>query len=322
MKYKVVVTDLGYSSYEPEKEILEKAGASLVLMNSSDEEDILAGARDTDALITRKAPITRHIIQKLEKCRIICRYGVGYDNIDIVAAAEKGIPVCNVPDYCMEEVSDQALALLLSCARKVTTNDKKIRRGDWNITRRNPVYQIRKRTMGIIGLGRIGLTFLRKIKPLVSEEILVCDPYLDQEKMGKEYGVRMVDMEVLLREADFISLHVPLTEETLHLINDERISQMKSSAILINTSRGPVVEETALYMALKEGRLNSAGIDVFEKEPIPSDSPLLALDNIVLSDHAAWYSEESELELKKKLAENVVRALRGEKILHIVNQLS
>lgn len=320
MKYKVVVTDLGYSTYEPEREILEKVGASLVLMNSSDEADILAGARDADALISRKASVTRNIIQNLERCRIISRYGVGYDNIDIVAAAEKGIPVCNVPDYCMEEVSDQALALLLSCARKVTANDKKIRGGEWNITRSNPVHQIRKRTMGIIGLGRIGLTFLRKIKPLVSHEILVCDPYLDQEKTEKEYGVKMLDLEALLRESDYISLHVPLTDQTLNLINEESISQMKSSAILINTSRGPVVEERALLKALKEGKINSAGIDVFENEPLPADSPLFGLDNIVLSDHAAWYSEESELELKTKLATNVVRALKGEKIMHIVNQ--
>jgi D-3-phosphoglycerate dehydrogenase len=318
-KYKVVVTDLGYSTYDPEIEILNRVNAELALHECATEDEIIDAARDADVLVCRRAEISAKVIGELKHCRLIIRYGVGFDNIDADAAAEKGIPVANVPDYCMEEVSDQALALLLACIRKVTFNDKKIRAGGWNITGADPVFRIRGRRMGIVGLGRIGKVFLRKVRAFEFKEILVCDPYIDKEKTETEYGVRMVPLEYLLENADYISLHVPLTEETRHFIDRAAYQRMKDSAILVNTSRGPVIDQAALYEALKNGRINSAGIDVHEPEPLPKDSPMFQLENIVISDHSAWYSEDSELDLKIKLAENIARALTGQEILNVVN---
>ena len=318
-KYKVAVTDLGYSTYEPEKKILEPIGAELVLRNCKSEEEIIDLAHDADVLATRRNLITRKVIEQLRNCKLIIRYGVGYDNIDIEAASKRGIPVANVPDYCMEEVSDQALALMLSCARKISANDKRIRNGAWNITKSDPVFKIRGKVAGIIGLGRIGKVFLRKIQAFEFDKILVCDPYIDKDQTEVKFGIQIVPFEMLLKNADYISLHVPLTKETKGFMNDRTFDLMKNSSILINTSRGKVMDQNALYSALKQGKINSAGIDVFEEEPLPNDSPLLTLDNIVLSDHAAWYSEDSELELKIKMAETVSDALTGKKIRNVVN---
>ncbi|HEC44815.1 MAG TPA: C-terminal binding protein [Bacteroides sp.] len=318
-KYKVVITDLGYSTYEPEKEVLNKVNAEVVLHECKSEQEIIDFTKDADVLVTRRATITKKVIDSLTKCKLISRYGVGYDNIDTEAAAKRGIPVANVPDYCMEEVSDQALALLLSCARKITFNDKKIRDGAWNITDTDPIFRIKGKSVGIIGLGRIGKVFLRKILAFEFAEILVCDPYIDKHQIEDSSGVRVVSFDYLLENADYISLHVPLTSETQHFINDRAFDRMKKSSILVNTARGPVVDQHALHNALKTGKINSAGIDVHELEPLPKDSPLFTLGNIVLSDHSAWYSEDSELELKIKMAENVANALTGREIQNIVN---
>jgi D-3-phosphoglycerate dehydrogenase len=318
-KYKVVITDIGYSTYELEKKVLNAVNAEVLLYECKSEKEIIEHARDADVLVARKAEITKKVIDSLMKCKLIARYGVGYDNIDVEAATIKGIPVANVPDYCMEEVSDQALALLLSCVRKITSNDKKIRKGAWYIANTDPVFRIKGKTVGIIGLGRIGKVFLRKIRAFEFDEILVCDPYIDKEQVEKNYSINMVSFDYLLRNADYISLHVPLTSETKHLIDSTAFEKMKTSSILVNTSRGLVIDQHALYNALKMGKINSAGIDVYELEPVPKDSPLFTLKNIVISDHSGWYSEDSELELKIKMAENIANALTGNKIKNVVN---
>jgi D-3-phosphoglycerate dehydrogenase len=319
-KFKVVVTDLGYKTYKYEAAELKRINARLVLTKCKTEDDVIKNAKDADAVLVRWAPITARVINGLAKCKIISRYGTGYDNVDAAAAAARGIIVTNVPDYCMEEVSDQALALLMSCARKITEHDKTIRKGAWDIAAKNPIFRMAGKTMGIVGLGRIGSTFLRKIKGFNFGQILVCDPYIARKAAEKKYGVKLVDLKTLLKKSDYISLHVPLYKATRHLIGAPELKMMKKTAILVNTSRGPVVDNAALYQALKSRRINSAGIDVWEKEPVPVTSPLFKLPNLVVSDHAAWYSEESEIELKTSVAHNAVEALTGQKVKNVVNQ--
>lgn len=319
-KFRVVVTDLGYKTYKYEERELRSIGATMVLTKCKNEDDVIKNAKGADGLLVRWAPLTARVINTLDKCKIISRYGTGYDNVDVNAATAKGIIVANVPDYCMEEVSDQALALFMSCVRKITAHDKIIRKGAWDIAARNPIYRLAGKTFGIVGLGRIGRVFLRKIKRFNFARILVCDPYIPKAASEKKFGVKMVNLKTLLKESDYISLHVPLYGETRHLIGEKELKMMKKTAILVNTARGPVIDNNALVKALRGKWINSAGIDVYEKEPVPTTSPLVKLDNLVLSDHAAWYSEESEIELKIKVAHNVVEALTGQKVKNIVNQ--
>jgi D-3-phosphoglycerate dehydrogenase len=299
---------------------LRAIGAELVLTECKNEDDVIKKAHGADGLLVRWAPLTARVINTLDKCKIISRYGTGYDNVDVNAATAKGIMVTNVPDYCMEEVSDQALALFMSCARKITEHDRIIRKGAWDIAAKNPIYRLAGKTFGIVGLGRIGRVFLRKIQGFDLAQILVCDPYIPRQATEKKYGVKIVDLKTLLKRADYVSLHVPLYKATRHLIGAKEFKMMKKTAILVNTSRGPVVDNTALYTALKNKCINSAGIDVWEKEPVPVTSPLFKLPNLVVSDHAAWYSEESEIELKTKVARNAVEALSGQKVKNQVNQ--
>jgi len=318
-KFRVVITDLGYKTYEYEKHELQKVGAEGVLTESKNEQEVIDNAKDADGLIVRMAPVTARVIHTLEKCKVISRYGVGVDNVDIQAATEKGIMVANVPDYCEEEVSDQALALFMACVRKTVSHDKQVRQGAWDIGGKDPVYRIKGKNFGLVGYGRIPRALHRKLKGFNLGRVLVYDPYLKPEA-AKENQVELTDLETVLKESDYISIHAPLTEETRHLISTDQFNLMKDSAIVINTSRGPLVDQQALYTALKEGQINSAGIDVYETEPVEKDCPLFELDNVVLTDHAGWYSEDSQIELQTKAARNVAQALGGEVVKNLINK--
>lgn len=270
----------------------------------------------------RWAPITSRVIAHLTNCKVYARYGTGYDNIDWAAAAAKDAYVTNVPDYCREEVSDQALALLLSAARKISSHDRAIRqRNCWDIASADPIHRMAGKTLGIVGLGRIGRTFLRKTRGLNFGRTLVTDPYINGRDASRDLGVAMVPIETLLAQSDYISLHVPLTAETHRMIGAKELGLMKRTAILVNTARGAVVHEDALITALREGWINSAGLDVYETEPLDENSPLKHLDNVVLSDHGAWYSEEAEVELKTLVARNAVDALQGRVPRHTVPEV-
>ena len=316
-KYKVVVTDLGYASYEPEREQVEAIGGELLTVDCHTEEELLEPTRDADGLIVRMAPITARVIENLEKCRVIARYGVGVDNVDVEAATAKGIRVCNVPDYCLEDVSDHALALLLACARKVAGHDRRVRRGEWDIGAKDPIHRLKGRTLGFLGFGNIARTLARKVHGL-QLNLIAYDPYIDPESAAQR-NVELVDLDTLLAESDFISVHAPLTEQTRHILDEEAFRKMKPTAIVVNTSRGALIDEAALVKALREGWINSAGIDVYETEPPPKDHPLFQLENVVLTDHAAWYSEESQIELQRKAAAEVCRVLTGQEPLSCVN---
>jgi D-3-phosphoglycerate dehydrogenase len=320
-RFRVVVTDDRFGSYAEEDAVLREIDSEVEVLELGDEGQTIAGLREADAILCNLHPLTAAVIRALSRCRVISRYGVGYDNVDVEAATAAGIWVARVPDYCTEDVSDHALALLLACVRRIPFVDRRVREGGWNLRSDQPARRIAGKTLGIVGYGRSGRALHRKVSGLGLARVLVCDPYLYPRDILAS-GAVPADLGTLLAEADFVSLHVPLTEETRGLIGGEALARMKSSALLVNTSRGPVVREAALVEALRAGRLAYAGLDVFEREPLPADSPLLALSQVVLSDHAGYYSEESLVELKTKVAQNVVAVLKGGRPIYPVNRLA
>lgn len=319
-KYKIVITDIQHKNFIPEEEVFSGPDFELTIKDCQNEDDLIELTKDADGVIANLFPISKRAIDNMSKCKIISRYGVGYDSVDLKAATDKGIVVANVPDYCPEDVSDQAMAMLLACIRKVVIRTKKISDGQWNIGEDDKVYRMVGKKVGIIGFGQIGRVFFRKLKGFNLGEYLVYDPYISLET-AEEFGITLVSLDELLTESDYISIHSPLNEETENMISNREFSMMKESAIIINTARGPIIDEEALFNALKMGKINSAGIDVFSHEPIKRNSELLALDNIVLSDHHAWYSEESYIELKTKAALNVKNYLEYKTAPYAVNSI-
>ncbi len=321
MKFKVVIADdRYYPDYRAEEDVLGKIGAEIEVVQSGLEPDILKACRDADGLIVNLAPITSAIIDNLEKCRVISRYGVGYDNVDVDAATRKKIWVANVPDYCGEDVSDQTMGLFLSCVRKIAQRDRQVREGIWDIKATSPQYRIKGKTFVFFGYGMIARFVHRKLSGFQPGEVLVYDPYVEASVIEKNGG-KKVDMDTALREGDYFSVHMPVTDDTRNMFDESMFRKMKSTAIFINTSRGAVVDEEALYKALKEGWIDSAGLDVFHNEPINRDNPLLTLENVTFSGHVGFYTEESVIELKTKAARNVSEVLAGRKPPYPVNSL-
>ncbi len=309
--YKVVVTDHAFPSLDPERSVLAGLAEVIDLSPLRTEEDVIRAARDADALIIGFVPITARVMDALPRLRCVVRYGVGYETIDVPAAAARGIQVANVPDYCIPEVADHAMALLLALARKVIPLDASVRRGEWaTLKTAKPAHRIEGQTLGLIGMGRIGSAVARRALGF-GMRVIAHDKYLSSER-AQAVGAALVDLDTLLREADFISIHTPLTPETRHLINAEVIGKMKPSAYLINVARGAIVDTRALADALRMGRLAGAALDVFEQEPLPADHPIRNAPNVILHPHAAWYSEEAMIQLQVNAAEEVARALRGE----------
>ena len=322
---RIVITDDRFGSSNEEKNVFPHA--ELVVADCRSEEQLIAACSGADGILLNQAPMTGRVIRTLDKCRVISRYGIGYDNVDLKAAEEKGIWVTNVPGYCTEEVAEHALGLLLSCVRAIPEKDRAVRKGEWNINR--PIRRMSGRVLGIVGFGATGRAFWEKIQGFAFSKILVTDPrgeaklaalreQIESKKMffGSGPGglfdlTRIAPFDELIRLSDFISLHVPLNDSTRRFINSKSIAGMKEGVILINTSRGSVIEETAMVEALKNGHIASAGLDVFEKEPIPADHPFFSLSNAILTDHSAYYSAESVSELKTRTARNALEALEG-----------
>jgi D-3-phosphoglycerate dehydrogenase len=309
-RWTVVIADDRYAAYDEEKSVLAEVDATVRIFSSSSADEARAAFADADAILVNLFPMTAGIIEALPKCRVISRYGVGYDNVAVDAATRKGIWVAFVPDYCFEEVADHALALLLGCIRKIGYKDRMIRAGKWNLHRDQPCHRVEGKTLGILGYGNAAHTLLRKVSGFGFGRVLMCDPYVRASTV-KAAGAVPVDLAVLLAESDFISVHVPLTPETRHMIGRKELALVKPGAILVNTARGPVLDERAVADALRDGRLGAAGLDVFEEEPLPGNSPLRLLDNVIFTDHAGWYSEESVVELKTKAARNAAAVLAG-----------
>jgi D-3-phosphoglycerate dehydrogenase / 2-oxoglutarate reductase len=310
MSFIVAITDYVFSSLEPERAVLEPLGVELRPQQCGSEEEIIELAHDADGVLNCYAKMTARVIEKLNRCKIIARYGIGVDNVDLVAASKARILVTNVPDYCVDEVSDHALALVLSLARKIVAADAGVKSGNWSVTAHAEIRRLRGQTLGLLGFGKIAKALASKAQPL-GMKVLVYDPYLEPELVS-HHGAEAVSLDRLLAEADAISIHVPLSPETHNLIGQRELARMKSTAFLINTSRGGIVDEPALAEALKAGRIGGAALDVLSVEPPTQDHPLREAPNIILTPHLAFHSRESVIELQTKAAEEVARALKGE----------
>lgn len=308
-KLKVVITDYQYPDIDQERDIITEAGFDLMDYQVKAEDDVIPVVRDADAIITQYSIISRKVINQLNHCKMIIKYGIGVNNIDCAAAAERGIFVCNVPDYGIDEVSNHVSALILSLARKLPIITKALKNGEWGYDTAVPVFRLAGSTLGLIGLGRISTLVAKKMSGF-SMNILAYDPCISINA-AKKAGVTLVSFEELCKRSDFISIHCPLTKSTMHMIDKKAFSNMKKTAYLINAARGSVVCEEDLIEALELGKIAGAGIDVFEEEPVNSCNKLLYMDNVIATPHFAWYSEQAIRNLQKKVAEEVVNVLHG-----------
>lgn len=316
--YKVVVTDYEYPDLDQERKVFDAIGVEFVAGQCKDEDAVIALARDADALLNQYAKLTPKVIEALENCKIIIRYGIGVDNINVPAATKAGIMVCNVPTYGIHEVSDHVVGLFFSSIRKIPAMSETVKKGRWDCNLGRPIYRIHGKTLGLAGFGNIARMVAQKLAPW-NLKVLGYDPFIS-ESVFKSHGVEKTSFEQLLKESDFVSAHVPHTAETYHMFSYERFKQMKRGAIFINTARGPLVDEDGLYRALQEGWLAGAALDVMEKEPPDPDHPLLSLPNVIVTPHMAWYSVESAVDLQRMAAEEVARVLKGEEPLWCLNR--
>jgi D-3-phosphoglycerate dehydrogenase len=303
--HRVIITDCDHGGIVPEQEILGGI-AEIELHQRNDEESLLSFCLDADGIITQYGRFSRRVLKALRRCKVICRYGVGVDTVDLAAATEFGIIVAFVPDYCADEVSNHAAALILALHRHLFALHRGAKDGNWNFRLAVPTARLIGQTVGIVGLGRIGAMLAEKLRGF-GVKIQATDPY----RQDWPEWVCRVPLDELLATSDIISIHCPLTDETRHLIDSGALRRMKPSAYLVNTARGGVVDPEAILHALREKWIAGAALDVQEVEPMPAGHPLAGLDNVILTPHAGWYSEGSIVELKRKVATSVRRALEG-----------
>jgi D-3-phosphoglycerate dehydrogenase len=315
---KVYVTDYEYASLKEEEGEINKINARLIPVQSLTEDEVIANCKDADGLLNQYAPISRKVIENLPNLKVVGRYGVGVNTIDMEAATDHGICVVNVPDYCMDEVSDQAFALIIACMRKVVLLNNQVKNRGWDYKLGKPIHRLRGQKLGLLGFGRIPRSLAEKAKPF-GFELLVYDPFV-KDDIVKEFGGKLLTLDELLQSADVISVHVPLMKNTEHMISTKEFGMMKKTAIIVNTSRGAIIDESAMIEALQHKQIGGAGLDVLETEPVGKDNPLLDMDNVIITPHISWYSEESEVELKQKAARGVAEVLQGKVPTYLVNK--
>lgn len=317
-KYKIVISDYQYDTIEPQREVVRGfKDAKLIDLQCRTEEDVLTMASDADIIINQYAPMTERVINGLERCKAIIRYGIGVDTIDVKAATAKGIYVCNIPDYGVDETSNHAISMIMALARKLPVITADVKRGNWGLECAKPLHRFAGSTLGLVGLGRIATAVAAKMAAF-NLNIIAYDPYVSEDHAAQA-GVRLVDFKTLYRSSDYISIHCPSTDENYHLINRDVLRQMKPTAYLINAARGSIVDEQALIWALEEGEIAGAGLDVLEKEPIDINSRLLQMDQVIVTSHFGGYSEEAIDTLQKKAALEAVNILSGNPPFHAVN---
>jgi D-3-phosphoglycerate dehydrogenase / 2-oxoglutarate reductase len=318
---KIVITDYRFPDVEQERRAVEAAGGTLVTGQAVNEEQVAELCRDADAVLNARAPVTKRAIAAMDRCRIIVRYGIGVDTIDIAAATERGIFVANVPDYCLDEVSDHALALLLMLSRQMIPSIALAREDTWPVAKMPPLQRLRGQTCGLVGCGRIGSLLAAKVSAL-GMRVIIHDPYLSEER-AREMGAGLVSFDALLSRADFISLHAPLTEETRHLFGAAAFAKMKSSASIINTARGGLIDEAALLAALDAGQISGAGLDVVESETrvTPVRTKLVHHPKMIVTAHTAWLSQQARATLQLRAIEQALACLRGETPYGLINRV-
>ncbi len=312
----VAVTDSPFPSLDPALQALARVDPDIRMSNSAGADDILAVARDADAILVTYAKLPGELLRQLTRCKVIGRFGLGVDNIDLKTAGERGITVTYVPDYCMQEVSDHAMALLLALARKVTLSNALVQAGRWELPAVGPLHRLEGQVLGLIGFGNIPRTLAPKARAF-GFKVIAHDPYVSNDMLAAA-GVEGVSFDDLLARSDFISVHAPLTPATRGLVNAAAFAKMKQGALLVNTARGPLIDEAALIAALDSGHLGGAALDVVATEPLSKDSPLIGRDNLILTPHTAFYSVEALVELQTKCASDVARVLCGEKAVYPV----
>jgi D-3-phosphoglycerate dehydrogenase len=298
---------------------LERVPARMIQLPPMEgEDDLIARTRDADALVVSSARVTRGVMSALEGLKVVVRTGVGYDVVDVPAATELGVIVVNIPDLWIREVANHALALLLAWNRGVVVTDRQVHGGLWSgKVPGNHTGALHGETVGIVGLGNIGSAFARRVAALETK-VIACDPYVDDKRFAA-LGVERVSLETLAERSDYVSVHTLLNAETRHLIGDAFFKRMKPTAILINTSRGPVVDEKALAQALRDKRLAGAALDVWEEEPVNSDNPLLQMENVIATPHAAYYSSAAVAQIPRRCGEEVACVLTGQRPRNVVN---
>jgi len=323
LRRKVVITDRPLTHIELEREIVSKAGGELEVHDCKDRDELTSALRHAYVALVNLAPIDRAVITGLSETKGIIRYGIGYDNVDVKAATEKGIYFANVPGYCTVDVAEHTLGLILSLTRRIPELDSYVRRGlyidtsGWKHYR--PMLRLAGKAVGLVGLGRIGREVAKRLLAF-DASVLVYDPYLKPDGLGDLAGtVSPVDLASVLRKSDIISIHVPLTTETRGMIGRKELAMMKKTAYLLNASRGGIVDEAALARAVESGVIAGAALDTLASEPPARDSPVLNRDRILVTPHVAWYSEESVIELERRAAEQAAQILRGEAPTHLVN---
>ena len=300
---RALIADFDYADVNIERRILEGAGLEVVEAQCRTEEDVIEAGRGVSALLTQYAPITAKVLAELPELRMVGRYGVGYDVVNVGVARERGVWVANVPDYGTEEVAAHALSMTLALLRHLTLYDRAVRNGRWHPTSTGPLYRLKNLTLGVVGIGRIGGTFARRAGPWFGRT-LGCDPYLEEDAWPE--GVDQASLQEVFSESLLVSLHAPLTEETQGFIDRSLLERMPEGGYLVNTARGGLVAMDDLFWALETGPLAGAALDVFPQEPPPAGHPLLNSSNVILTPHAAYYSLEAEEEARIKAAQNVV----------------
>lgn len=325
-KPKVVITDFDFGDIDVERAILEAIGAEVIGLQSKSEEDLFLAARDCAAMINQYARVGSQTIRRMEQCEVIARYGVGVDIVDVDAATEKGILVTNVRDYCIEEVADHAIAMWLTLTRKIPEYNQATHNGVWQWQSGKPIYRTRGRTMGVVSLGKIGQAISSRAKAF-GVTVIAYDPFLPVDIAAK-LDIELVSKSDLLERSDYLLMQAPMTPDTYHFLSDAEFNAMKPGAIIVNTGRGPTIDNQALYRALTEGHIYAAGLDDPEEEPAkmthwsPDDNPLFSLPNVLVTPHAAYYSEESILIARETAASEVARVLTKRKPEFPVNNVA
>ena len=315
----VAITDFTFPSLEIEERIVHAAGAELRAGNDRHIAALKLLVADADAVITQFAPIHAEVISEMRRVKVIVRYGIGYDTVDVKAARERGIPVCNIPDYCIDEVADHTLAFILGVTRQVVPNTLYIRDGKWGLaTPLDQLRTLRDQTVGIVGFGRIGREVAARLAPFKSRR-LVFDAFVPADTI-RSAGCEAVTLEELLSQSDIVTLHCPSTPQTKKLLNTDALARMKRGAVVVNLARGDLIDTVALIAALQSGHLAGAAIDVCDPEPIPTDSPLRSLPNVIVASHIASASPKSVRTLREAAAHIAVMALRGEPLPNVVNK--
>lgn len=317
---KVIISDCDHADIQIEQEIFRKNHIDFELQQNETEDDLIQHCQEASVIINQYAPFTEKVLSQLPKLKLIVRYGVGVNNIDLTAATKYGVQICNVPDYGTHEVADHALALMLALTRKITKMNRLVKEGIWDYQESIPIFRHSEQVVGVIGVGRIGSEFAKKVHALGCK-VIAYDVSAQHKKYESNLSfIEFVGFEQLVIQADIISIHCP-SDQAMNLINESVLKRMKPTSYLINVSRGGIVDEHALYEALASNHIAGAALDVSVKEPITTDSPLLTLENFICTPHMAWYSEQAAQELKRKVAEEAVRYVKNERLHYPVNQI-